>query len=61
MQGVLDGTQELNESLGRTGGQHGPHDRRDARLADDVALFEEEAPELLDELRDVACSEHADD
>ena len=32
-----------------------------ARLADDVALFEEEAPELLDELRDVACSEHADD
>lgn len=27
------------------------------RLADDVALFEKEAPELLDELGDVVCSD----
>jgi len=30
------------------------------RLADDVAVFEEEAPELLDELREQVCDDHSE-
>jgi hypothetical protein len=30
------------------------------RLADDVAVFEEEAPELLDELREQVCDDQSE-